>query len=80
MATSEDLVLRNVSMQFKGVRAVDDFNGTFEHGKIYGLIGTNGAGKSTVINMITGSIKPTKGGLQNCRLRACPYLPEPSGV
>ena len=61
MATSEDLVLRNVSMQFKGVRAVDDFNGTFEHGKIYGLIGTNGAGKSTVINMITGSIKPTKG-------------------
>ena len=58
---ADELTLTHVCMQFKGVKAVDDFNAHFEKGKIYGLIGTNGAGKSTVINMISGSYKPTSG-------------------
>lgn len=61
---AEELILQHVNMQFKGVKAVDDFNAHFEKGKIYGLIGTNGAGKSTVINMISGSYKPTSGEIR----------------
>ena len=55
------LVLKNVSKQFKGLRAVQNFSAVFEDGKIYGLIGTNGAGKSTIINMISGSCCPSEG-------------------
>lgn len=55
-----DLVLRDISMDFKSVRAVEKFDACFEKGKIYGLIGTNGAGKSTIINMISGSYRPLR--------------------
>ncbi len=57
----EEMLIKNVSKQFKGIKAVENFNAHFKSGKIYGLIGTNGAGKSTVINMISGSYKPTGG-------------------
>ena len=55
------LSARNLTQQFKGVLAVDHIRMDLEKGGIYGLIGTNGAGKSTVINMISGSIPPTEG-------------------
>lgn len=55
------LSVRNLAQQFKGVLAVDHIRMDLEKGGIYGLIGTNGAGKSTVINMISGSIPPTEG-------------------
>jgi branched-chain amino acid transport system ATP-binding protein len=57
----ENLVLQGISMRFKSVQAVEKFDACFEKGKIYGLIGTNGAGKSTIINMISGSYRPTTG-------------------
>ena len=55
------LSVRNLTQQFKGVLAVDHIRMDLEKSGIYGLIGTNGAGKSTVINMISGSIPPTEG-------------------
>jgi len=48
-------------MQFGGLVAVDDFNLELEEGKIFGLIGPNGSGKTTVFNIITGFYKPTEG-------------------
>ena len=48
-------------MCFKGLQAVKNFTATLEEGKIYGLIGTNGAGKTTVINMLSGVLTPTSG-------------------
>lgn len=68
------LVLNDVTMRYKGVLAVDKLNVTLEKGKIYGLIGTNGAGKSTVINMISGSARPTSGEIifQNQHLEKLP--------
>ena len=48
-------------MQFGGLVAVDDFNLELEEGKIFGLIGPNGSGKTTVFNIITGFYKPTDG-------------------
>ncbi len=55
------LEARNCGKSFKGLQAVRDFSAQVEEGKIYGLIGTNGAGKTTVINMLSGVLAPTKG-------------------
>lgn len=55
------LEVTNLSIQFGGLRAVDDFNLSIEKGQLYGLIGPNGAGKTTVFNLLTGEYKPTEG-------------------
>ena len=51
----------DVSMQFGGLTAVDEFTISVEDHEIVGLIGPNGAGKTTVFNMITGVYTPTSG-------------------
>jgi len=55
------LEVRNLGIQFGGLRAVDDFNVTIEKGALYGLIGPNGAGKTTAFNLLTGVYKPNEG-------------------
>ena len=55
------LEINNLSIQFGGLRAVDDFHMTIEKGDLYGLIGPNGAGKTTVFNLLTGEYKPNEG-------------------
>ena len=55
------LQIRNLTQQFKGVLAVDHIDMELKKNRIYGLIGTNGAGKSTVVNMISGNMLPTEG-------------------
>ena len=46
---------------FGGLKAVSDFNLTFEGGELVGLIGPNGAGKTTIFNLICGVYRPTRG-------------------
>ena len=58
---SEVLRAEHLSIQFGGLRAVDDVNLTVHKGELYGLIGPNGAGKTTFFNLITGVYKPTSG-------------------
>lgn len=55
------LELRNISMDFGGLRAIDSLSLSIEKGKILGLIGPNGAGKSTAFNCVAGVYKPTSG-------------------
>ncbi|MBQ1466378.1 MAG: ABC transporter ATP-binding protein [Eubacteriaceae bacterium] len=55
------LELKNITMQFGGVVAVDDFSMDVKNGSITALIGPNGAGKTTVFNTITGVYHPTAG-------------------
>jgi len=58
------LAARGLSMQFGGLKAVQDFTLTLETGELVGLIGPNGAGKTTVFNMLTGVYEPTEGAIE----------------
>ena len=55
------LNIKDVSVNFGGIKAVDKASMQIETGKITGLIGPNGAGKTTLFNIIAGNIKPTTG-------------------
>ncbi len=57
------LEVKNLSISFGGLRAVDEFNVKIEKGQLYGLIGPNGAGNTTVFNLLTGVYKPTSGAV-----------------
>jgi branched-chain amino acid transport system ATP-binding protein len=46
---------------FGGLKAVSDFNLSFDGGELMGLIGPNGAGKTTVFNLVCGVYRPTRG-------------------
>ncbi|HVT80071.1 MAG TPA: branched-chain amino acid ABC transporter ATP-binding protein/permease, partial [Phycisphaerae bacterium] len=58
------LEVTHVTMQFGGLRAIDDFNLSLVPGELVGLIGPNGAGKTTVFNVLTGVYRPTKGDIR----------------
>ena len=55
------LEVNNVSKSFGGVKANVDISMSVEKGKIFGLIGPNGSGKTTFLNSIGGLDSPTKG-------------------
>lgn len=55
------LEVKNLSIAFGGLRAVDGFQIEIPKGCLYGLIGPNGAGKTTVFNLLTGVYKPNEG-------------------
>ena len=57
------LELKNITKEYPGVRALDDVSVSFKKGEIHALVGENGAGKSTMIKVITGAISPTKGSI-----------------
>lgn len=55
------LTVSNLSVQFGKRILFDDVNVTFTQGNCYGIIGANGAGKSTFLKIIAGDIDPTSG-------------------
>src|SRR4030081_2685545 len=55
------LELKDATIRFGGLIAVNTVNFSLEKGDLFGLIGPNGAGKTTCFNMITGVYKPTSG-------------------
>ncbi len=57
------LQVKDLSIRFGGLRAVDGLTMTIEKGELYGLIGPNGAGKTTVFNLLTGVYAPTEGSI-----------------
>ena len=59
----DTLRVENLSIQFGGLKAVDDLSFSVRDGEVFGLIGPNGAGKTTVFNCITGFNKPDSGAV-----------------
>jgi branched-chain amino acid transport system ATP-binding protein len=57
------LEVRDVSVQFGGIRAVNGASFQLDAGRVQGLIGPNGAGKTTTFNVITGLQEPTEGAI-----------------
>lgn len=58
------LSIKNMTMRFGGVTAVNDFSLEINEGEIVALIGPNGAGKTTAFNCITGVYEPTAGEIK----------------
>ncbi|MBP3596351.1 MAG: ATP-binding cassette domain-containing protein [Clostridia bacterium] len=57
------LEIKNLVKSFGDNKAVDNISFIVENGKMYGLVGRNGAGKSTTFRMILGIIEPTEGSV-----------------
>ncbi len=57
------IVFKNVSKNYKQLKAVDGISLSIEEGEFFGLLGPNGAGKSTLINMMAGLVKPSNGSI-----------------
>lgn len=55
------LEVKGISKSYRGKKAVDRLSFSLEPGQVLGLIGTNGAGKSTTISMIATLMKPDEG-------------------
>jgi branched-chain amino acid transport system ATP-binding protein len=55
------LDIRDVSLSFGGLKAVQSFSLGLQSGDLHGLIGPNGAGKTTVFNLLTGVYRPDSG-------------------
>ncbi len=61
MSTTAELMVNNLSVQFGGLKAVDQVSFALQPQSLAGLIGPNGAGKTTVFNALTG-LCPVTGG------------------
>ncbi len=55
------LQVNNVSLQYGGKKLFEDVNLKFTKGNCYGIIGANGAGKSTFLKILSGEVEPNKG-------------------
>ena len=61
MAAAGSLRVTGLSKRFGGLQAVADVSFTVEPGTILGLIGPNGSGKTTTLNLLNGAVKPDSG-------------------
>jgi branched-chain amino acid transport system ATP-binding protein len=59
--TTAALSMEGISVQFRGIRALDNVDLEVAPSEIVGLIGPNGAGKTTLLNVATGLVRPSAG-------------------
>ncbi len=58
------ITLANIELHFGGVRAIDGLDLEIRSGEVHGLIGPNGSGKTTTLNVISGYYRPSAGQLR----------------
>jgi ABC-type branched-subunit amino acid transport system ATPase component len=63
MGSSSLLGVSGLYKNFGGVQAISDLNFEIAEGELLGMIGPNGSGKTTAVNLITGFVKPTEGNV-----------------
>lgn len=80
---SEILCCRGLSKRYGKVQALDNIDLTLESGRIVGLLGPNGSGKTTIIKLINGLLTPDSGSATVCGNKPGPktkavvaYLPD----
>ncbi|MBI5021712.1 MAG: ABC transporter ATP-binding protein [Ignavibacteriales bacterium] len=59
--TENAIDIRGLTKKFDDIIAVNDFNLTIQQGEMFGLVGPDGAGKTTLFRMLTGILLPTSG-------------------
>lgn len=64
MSAAATLSVRNLSIMFGGVHAVEDVSFDVEPGEVFAIIGPNGAGKSTIFNLISRLYEPSAGSIR----------------
>jgi len=64
MTMASVIQVKNISKDFREVKAVDNLSFSVEAGQVYGFLGQNGAGKSTTIRMLLTLIRPTSGEIE----------------
>lgn len=64
MENLSTLTVKSISKSFKGLKAVNDVSFHLKTGEILGLIGPNGSGKTTTINMVTGMLPKDSGHIE----------------
>ncbi len=57
------LSLKNISLSFQKRQILENISFEINQGEIFGMLGPNGVGKSTIFNLVTGLIKPDKGDI-----------------
>ncbi len=62
--TTTAIYLDKVTKRFGDFTAIDNLNLAVKYGEIFGLLGPNGSGKTTTINLISGLSKPTSGTIR----------------
>ncbi|MDQ3840158.1 MAG: ATP-binding cassette domain-containing protein, partial [Thermoproteota archaeon] len=55
------IVIRNLVKQYQNVIAVDNVSLDIKNNEVFGLLGQNGAGKTTIIHMLATLLRPTSG-------------------
>lgn len=79
------LEFKNITKDYSGLKALNDFSLKIDSGRIVGLLGSNGSGKTTLIKLVNGLITPTSGevlingkkpGIESKKIIS--YLPERS--
>lgn len=67
------LSVNHLSINFDGENLFSDVNLKFTEGNCYGVIGANGAGKSTFLRMLSGDLEPSTGTVELDRSCACRF-------
>ena len=71
------LRLNNISFCFEGKNIFKNFSACFEDGKITAITGTSGIGKTTLLNLLAGLLKPTQGTIESTFERTAYIFQDP---
>lgn len=70
----EVLKVKNLSFEYSDTKVLNDISFSLNRGEFLGIIGSNGTGKSTLIKLILGLLKPTSGEIEVIASGGCGYV------